>query len=174
MKRRAGLAVAIAGVLALGCQQALAAASVPACTKAELLTSVPEQSEGYAHRQFERPVLKYPFGTQMPLWGVTVAVRVDETGAVTCYHLGDDFDRDALLNSQRRGLLEALATWHYSPFLRDGKPVPAIVKEWIDEQEQPERHIPLPNAAQERTKIALERTQCFGASPSYRVEIRGD
>lgn len=167
------MGVAIAGVLALACQHAIAA-NVPACTKAELLSSVPEQSEGYAHRQFERPVLKYPFGTQLPLWGVTVAVRVDETGAVTCYHLGDDFDRDAPLNPQRRELLESLATWRYSPFLKDGKPAPAIVKEWIDEEERPERHIPLPNAAQERIKITLERTQCFGTCPSYRVEIRGD
>lgn len=173
MKRRAGLAVAFAGVLALGCQHARAA-NVPACTKAELLTPVPEQSERDAHRQFKLPVLTYPFGTQLPIWGVTAVVRVDETGAVTCYRLGDDFDYDAPLNPQRRQLLESLATWRYAPFLKDGKPAPAIVREWIDEQERPARHIPLPNAARERIKITLDRTECFGTCPSYRVEIRGD
>jgi len=161
--------VAIAGMLALASQDVLAA-DVPACTKAELLTPSPRESERDAHRRFERPVLNYPFGTKMQFWGVGISVRVDETGTVTCYRVEDN----APLNEERRGLIRTLATWHYTPFLQDGKPAPAIVKEWIDEQERPERHVPLPNAAPERIRITLDRTECFGTCPSYRVEVRGD
>jgi len=151
------------------------AAPVPPCSKEQLLGYSPPQEEIAAHRQFVLPAIDYPFETKLSgLWGVYLTMRVDVSGRVACYGLKDEFDRQQPLNPRRQALIGELKSWRYAPLQRGPSAVAAIVSERIGEQEMPKEHLPLPEVPLANVHLALERSECFGACPSYRVDLYGD
>jgi hypothetical protein len=153
------------------------AAEVPTCDRVQSLGYAPANDEVTAHRRFAVPAVRYPFGMQRPMWGLVLTVRVDATGHVVCYATHSPWpgkgDGEALSDMQRAAIAE-FATWRYAPFVHDGKPTAAILSESIAEEENPERHLPLPDVPLDRIHIALSRSACFGICPSYKVDIYGN
>jgi hypothetical protein len=170
------------GILSLGAVAALSllapparAGHITACTKEQLLGSTPKPDEVNTHRQFPLPVVSYPFGTKMPDWGFELIVRIDESGRVDCFQMTDRFREEPLpLNDQRRALTRALQDWRYTPFTHDGHAMAAIVSEYINERELPDRHAPLPDVPLNKVTISLERQGCYGSCPIYKVTVHGN
>lgn len=150
-------------------------ADVAACSKDQLLGYVPTDNEVATHRQFEAPSISYPYGSNREgLWGLELLVRVDATGKAACYHVQDKFFTGTpVLNDERKAMLAGMRQWRYSPFLRAGQPVTALVVERVNEWEKPERHMPMPNGPLDTVHISLSRSGCFGTCPSYAVDIYG-
>lgn len=71
-------------------------------------------------------------------------------------------------------MLAALSSWSYSPFVRNGVSVPAIVTEEIYEQELPRQHLTPQLVPLGSVHITLERSGCFGPCPIYSVQVSGD
>jgi len=154
------------------------AQQVPAlrvCVKDELSAHAPSREEIKAHRQFDAPVITRPFGAKRDNWELGVLIKVDEKGHPACYYVEkDEFRREQALDDERRDVLSRVASWHYAPFIVDGRPVVSLVKESIREQIAPERHLPLPNVPMSQVAITLERTGCYGTCPAYWVTLYGD
>lgn len=128
-----------------------------------------------AHRTFALPSLRYPFGTQpQGRWGISLTLKVDESGQVICYQMKDARGKNQPLNDQRRSLLAQLQGWRYKPFKQGNKKVKALFSELINEEEAPEKHLPLPEAPLDTLRIRLERGACFEDCPVYSVELSGD
>ncbi|MFC3815174.1 DUF6438 domain-containing protein [Lysobacter sp. GCM10012299] len=149
----------------------VSAPAIGACTAEQLLGAVPEPDEVEAHRGAPLPVISYPFGTEQDLWGMELTLRVDEGGRVVCHGQLGAFGQPLNITPPRREALNAI--W-YAPFVRNGRAVPAIVKERVAEQELAETHVSLPSAPQDQIRISLERTGCYGSCPQYRVQVQGD
>lgn len=150
-------------------------ADLPVCGRDQLQGIRPTSEQITAHRPFELPVISYPFGSQTKLdWGLTLLLRVDETGRVVCYFNRDRRDREITLTPQRQEAIKVLAASRYTPFNLDAVPVAALVMEELDEHELPERHLSLPEVPLAQVHITLERGKCFGACPVYRVDVHGD
>jgi hypothetical protein len=150
---------------------------IPVCTDQQLQAFAPRTDETSGHRRFTLPKITYPFGTKLPFrwgWGLELTVRVDEVGHTVCYENRNQFARPLQLNDERCAVLSALSSWNYSPFMKNGKPVPAVLREYIREEEGPGPHRDLPNTPLAKTHIALERTNCYGTCPTYRVDLIGD
>lgn len=151
--------------------------AIPLCSENQLLAYVPKDDEATSHRRFAPPKISYPFGAQLPApddWGFQLTIRVNEVGRVACYDIRGLFNEPLQLIDARRALLVSLPDWSYSPFARDGVPTPAIVKEYIYEEELPRQHLVQPTVPLERVHIILERSGCFGTCPSYRIDLFGD
>jgi hypothetical protein len=171
----------IHAIIALCCVPPVVAAQPQAaesgqCTPAQnaLPATRIDADEAASHRRFRIPTIDYPFGTRFDgEWGASLALRIDERGRVVCHTVNHWYPGKPM----RSGLASALASakdWQYAPFIRNGKPIAALVDERIVEQELPERHLPMPAAALTDISITLERTACFGTCPAYKVEIHGD
>jgi peroxiredoxin len=159
----------------LGLAASVHAADTPTCSEPQLLGYVPKPDEVEAHRKFQVPSITYPFGTRPDdVWGIVLTLKVDSSGNVACYSMQHRYDREASSNNRRAALIASLREWHYSPFVRNGKAVTAIVSEEIAEQEAPETQRPLLNVALEKVHIGLERTGCYGSCPTYSVDVYGD
>jgi len=152
------------------------AVGVAACSTRQLKAYAPPKKEVAEHRQFNLPVIIYPFDAKPGMfWGLVLTARVDEQGRVVCYKLeGPLWDDKPEMNTRRRALVEQLDTWRYTPFARGGHPTAAIVVEHVDETEAPEKHVPLPTVPVGKVHIALQRSECFGPCPAYKVDIYGD
>lgn len=146
----------------------------PVCASDQLAGVSPDKDELSEHREFEVPVIDYPSGEDPKVWGLPLSLQIDESGRVTCYLVDDMFGRSRTINTRRRALLEAVSGWHYRPFVRDGEPVRAVVREHIYEQSLRENFEALPDAPLDQVTISLARSGCFGTCPSYTVEIHGD
>lgn len=178
---RGGVTALCIGVLAPGCSDAArtqvqAAETVQAvrCASNQLLGVSTKADEVTAHRQFELPVVDYPSGTNMGLWGIPLTLLVDVSGRVVCYETEDSVGRSIEMNSLRHGLIRALSDWRYQPFMRDGRAVAAVVREHVYEQALPKSHRAMPNVPLDQVTISLWRTGCYGTCPSYGVRIHGD
>lgn len=141
---------------------------VSACTDVQRSNPL-KAGEVAEHRQFELPVIRYPFGAARRFWGFGIGLRIDESGRVACYQVGEDVE----LGGERLAILRTVGAWRYTPFARDEKPVTAFVYEHVAEEELPQAHLPLPDVPLEQVRIALERIGGHGTF-EYRVEIRGD
>jgi hypothetical protein len=151
------------------------AADIAQCTEEQRHAYTPSQEDVSAHRAFDLPTLSYPFGTKLDqdFWGFVLSVRVDEAGRVACHYPSRVWGTEQQLNEKRRAIIERLGDWRYRPFVLDGQPVAAILKETLPEQEEPEKHVPLPDVPLRQVLITLERQACHGTCPIYRVEISG-
>ncbi len=130
--------------------------------------------EAAQHRRFQVPVIDYPFDTKLDgEWGQPLTVRVGPDGHVVCYVLEHDYVNHPLRPPVAR-VLAHVGQWRYLPFVRDGKPVIATVRERIDEQESPSREIAMPTAPLHDMTVTLRRSACFGTCPVYTVRISGD
>lgn len=150
---------------------------IPVCSERQLLGVAPTDEEVKRHCLFGSPSIDYPFGTQSPSrddWGFNLTLRVDEQGRVVCYSSRDELDRPLELNVQRRALLSAVWSWSYSPFVRHGVSIPAVVTEEIYQEDLPRQHLIPPTVSLEKVHITLERSGCYGYCPSYRVQLSGD
>ena len=151
--------------------------AIPMCTDQQLLGLAPKSDDVKSHRRFDLPKIKYPFETPMPSpgdWGFDLVLRIDEIGRVVCHANRGHFEQPVELNDERRAILAALSTWSYSPFERNGVPVPAIVTEDIYEEELPRQHLTPPTVPLEKVRISLKRGGCWGTCPDYRIELFGD
>ena len=177
MKWIAGVFAALISLFGCGAKPA-SAAKVTTCSAQQLLGATPSQVKIADHRRFDLPVIRYPFGTEFKSdawrWGFPLTLRVDAAGKVVCYELKDDFDRKLELNDARSAIIQGMLSRRYTPFLSEGKPAPAIVKEYVREEELPQKHIPLPDVPLADVHIGLQRTGCFGSCPSYKVDVFGD
>ncbi|MEJ1096016.1 DUF6438 domain-containing protein [Pseudoxanthomonas sp. CCNWLW206] len=143
------------------------------CTDRQLLVPKVEGKQVETHRNGQLPSINYPFGTAREDWGLSLTLRIDESGKVACYVAKDTFDRPQELNAKRLAALQSLADLRYQPFERNGKAVAVLIEEQVREEELPEKSIPLPDVPLEEVHISLERTGCYGTCPSYRVDIYG-
>jgi ankyrin repeat protein len=130
-----------------------------------------------SHRIGNRPILRLslaqPEGIELAMLGLRVEVTVNPDGAVA-FATGDRELRVAL----RTRAEEAVRGLKYRPFERDGHPVWAKFSESVGvypPELKPSSHVPFPDIVDWKSvRITLERTECFGSCPSYRVELRGD
>jgi len=162
------------------CAHAMAAGSqdaapVPQCSREELKGYAAPPEATAAHRQFALPFIAYPAQSQMAGdWDWHLTLMIDPDGHVACYANRDKDGKAYRLNAPRQKIIQELGNWHYLPFEKDGTPAAAIVSESIDEWRVPEHHTPMPEVPMEQVHITLERTACFGACPTYRVELSGN
>lgn len=147
---------------------------VARCGPDQLVGIVPTSDELASSRQFVLPVIDYPADKGPESWGVPLTLLVGATGRVACYQVEDEFGKPLVMNALRRELAPAMSDWRYRPFLRDGKPVAAVVREHVYEQSTPQSHQPLPDVPLAQVTISLWRTGCFGTCPAYGVQIHGD
>jgi len=152
-----------------------APAVLPACTNAQLTGHGPDGPELAAHRKNPVPSLHYPFGTQPGgSWGLFLTLKVSETGQVVCYRMKDQYGKELPLNDQRRAVLEKIKAWRYLPFVQDGHPVATVLVEHINEEEQPQSHVPTPDGPLESLHLRLDRGLCSGVCAVYTVDVSGD
>jgi hypothetical protein len=71
-----------------------------------------------------------------------LALGVDESGRVVCYDPNDLLGQPQTLKAERRAAIAGMSEWRYSPFLRNGSAVSAIVSENMNEHEMPQQHSP--------------------------------
>src|SRR3569833_3749029 len=171
------LIVACLGALQSRMSAAEPARAIPVCAEQQLLAFAPKDDETKGHRRFVLPKISYTFGTPPPFrdsWGFELTVRVDELGRAVCYANHDRYENPLQLNEERRATLAGLSSWSYSPFVRNGVSVAAVVTEYIYEEKRPRRHVAPPTPPLEKVHIGLERSGCYGTCPGYRVELFGD
>jgi ankyrin repeat protein len=111
---------------------------------------------------------------------IKVTVVIDTTGAVISSvpqrgnSLGDQKISSSVL-AQADAMVRAL---RFKPFERAGRPVSVTFDRdlaLLPPELKPAKHVPFPEVKDWKTvKITLARTGCFGACPSYEVEVRGD
>lgn len=154
------------------------AADIPVCTAAQLLGLAPKAAEVKAHRAFSVPTITHAYAamSQTDYWGIKVTMRIDESGNVQCYRLSNGWEDGIAvpLNKPRLVLIESMKQWRYRPFVRDGKPLVAIVNEDVAEEEAPQAQVPLPDVPLEKVHIRLQREACYGGCPIYSVDVYGD
>jgi Domain of unknown function (DUF6438) len=154
--------------------QAASGGEVPHCAPNQLAGIAPSSEETARHRRFELPVLEYPEVDTTQDWGMPLTLLVDALGRVACYEVKSEFGQPRAMNDRRRDLIKATWAWRYEPFLRDGKPVAAVVSEEVYEERLPGRRRPLPDVPLDQVTISLRRTGCYGTCPAYGVQIQGD
>ena len=68
--------------------------------------------------------------------------------------------------------------WKFKPFEENGKPVTARVEEYVDlvpPERFPTNHVPGPVVRPDsKVSITLEKTECFGPCPIYKVTVSTD
>ncbi len=150
----------------------------------------PDDDEVAAHLVGAVPVIRMDFARfpDLQVVGmVPVKLLVDEQGNVSSakFESEDDTDPKDLKKSQRE-MLKALVSeaektgmqLHFRPFEDQGHPVPAQFEIELAVRallQQSPKHVPFPQVHNwNSVKIVLSRTGCFGACPSYRVEVHGD
>ncbi|MDH5821918.1 DUF6438 domain-containing protein [Luteimonas sp. RD2P54] len=150
-------------------------AQLPVCAEGQMAGIAPTPAEIASHRQYEVPVLTIP-GPYDPerIWGLSLTLLVDESGAVACYEVEDFFGRPQAMTGERLALLRAMTAWRFKPFLQAGTAVPAIVREQIYEQRLPQHRRSMPEVPHGQVTVSLHRSGCFGLCPAYTVEIQGD
>lgn len=71
----------------------------------------------------------------------------------------------------------AVRAWRFRPFEYRGRPVSVIGTVslgFLPPARPPDPRVRFPDAPLRNVRIVLERTQCYGHCPAYRVEIDGD
>jgi hypothetical protein len=91
-----------------------------------------------------------------------------------CYSRTSRFGETQPLNDRRREVIRDVRKWRYTPFVRDGQTVAAIVTETVAEQELPKATLHTPDVPLDQVHLTLRRSGCFGSCPSYGVEVYGD
>jgi len=138
---------------------------------------VPSADEIRGHRETPLPEIGYPLGTRRDHWRFDLIVRVNAAGRVECYDEPPPSDwpeSQRGIEGPRRAVIDGLDDWRYTPFLRDGRPVPVVITETLREYELPGAHRALPDVPLDKVRIALDRSGCFGTCPDYHVELFGD
>lgn len=155
--------------------QARPHAGVPTCGDDQLAGISPEPAEIAAHRSFDVPVLTAS-GPQDPdrTWGFGLALLVDASGVVVCHAVEEYHGPPQPMDGARLALQQAMSGWRFKPFLRDGVPVAAVVRERIYEQRLPRERRAAPKVPLEQVSVSFTRTGCNGPCPAYSVEVRGD
>ena len=148
------------------------AADIGECTPSQLVGYTPKEEEVKDHRQFKMPVITY-HGSEMKSWNFQLIVRIDVSGRVACYGRNEEDAKRQPLNQERIAFLSSLKDWHFVPFAQDGHPIDAVVPLGVHE-EDPGKHVDLPDVPLDQVDITFERTQCYGECPMYKVEIHGD
>lgn len=166
-------------LLIVGCSgeeapHATATASLPACQPAQLAGVRPTYEEVQRHRRFDFSTPTYAANEYPKTWGYRLLLRVDAEGRIVCHETTDDFGTPIATTPQRQALLADIAQRRYAPFSREGKRVPAIVREEVWEERASSVRRPLPEAPLDSFRIMLSRSGCFGWCPIYSVEIHGD
>jgi ankyrin repeat protein len=133
-----------------------------------------------SNRIHSRPVLRVKLDKQeaetLIMEGILVEVTVGLDGAVTeAVAIQADPEVPPNLVSQAVAVVRAL---HYRPFQRNGRAVLAKFEEEVPilpADRESARHVPFPSPRNwESVRITLERDECFGTCPAYKVEIHGD
>jgi len=152
-------------------------AEVVECTEEQRRALVPPADEVRDHRETPLPAVSYPYDTQRQSWRFDLIVRVNAAGRVECYDEpppSDSGEAQRGIEGPRRAIIDGLHEWRYTPFLRDGRPVPVVITETLREQELPSVHRAVPEVPLDMVRITLERSGCFGSCPDYSVELVGD
>jgi len=150
-------------------------ASPPACSAQALPGTAIDRAETAEHRTFSLPTIDYQDGSELETWGMPLALQVDPSGRITCYLVEkSEFGLDVQINARRRALLAQLGSWGYRPFIREGRPVAAVVRELVYEQHLPSKKREWPDVPLDQVSISLSRSGCYGTCPIYQVTIHGD
>jgi hypothetical protein len=155
----------------------VASAEVVECTEEQRRALVPSADEIRGHRETPLPAVGYPYATRRESWRFDLIVRVNAAGRIECYDEpppSESRDSQRGIEGPRRAVIDGLHEWRYTPFLRDGRPVPVVITETLREYEMPGRRRAVPAAPLDKVRIALDRSSCFGTCPDYRVELFGD
>ena len=124
-----------------------------------------------AHRQFELPVITYPFAPEPRHGGPLILdLLIDETGHVVC-----DFRPEGTLKPTRyeRAVLDGLSAWTYAPFTRNGVPVKGRILEFVYEQEAFEKIVPMPDGPASGFAVTLSHA-CYDTCATYSITVKGD
>ena len=173
------MAVLLVGIPAFG-------QSTPAGSHAShTLIAIPRE-EVVSHRIGRQPILRIQLNgtlrTELAIMGITVKVEVGPDGAAhSAKAIPTIQDEDPPEKVPPNLLAQAeslIRETHYKPFERDGHKVWARFEELVQvlpPKLKAERHIPFPVVNDWKSVvIKLVRTGCFGACPSYEVEVHGD
>jgi hypothetical protein len=153
-----------------------AAVGVPACSEAQRQGVRIPRKEADAHRRFETPLIDIaPDETAGYPYFHEYAVRVDETGRVVC-HLLEERDTPETRRHHADALAwqRRVARWHYEPFKRNGRAVPAIVAQDYYLQRRLRRHVAMPEVPLEQFDATLAHAGACGGCPGYALHVRGD
>jgi ankyrin repeat protein len=139
-----------------------------------------------SHRIGQQPLLRAEvnptLGGVLALVGITVEVEVRPDGVVrsakamqTIQDMSPPEQVPLSLLPKAESLVRGI---RYAPFERDGHAVWASFEDRVQVLPlaiKPEHHVPFPEVKDwDSVIIKLTRTGCFGACPSYEVEVHGD
>ena len=144
-------------------------------------TAVVPYKESAAHLVGNRPFLRVAADEAKDICfsSILMQVTVDTAGQVIAAKAIRQETGDAQLSPEVFTKAEAVvSSLRYSPFVRDGHPVIATVKECVfllPQEIMPTRHVPFPEVKRlESVKMTLQRWGCYGSCPAYIVEVHGD
>lgn len=151
-------------------------ASAPACNPQETanlpeMDYVPETVEGASIH----PIIAYPFGSRKS-YGFDVEFVVDATGHVTCIDIvGAGKLPDSDMTPQRQAELDRMSALTYTPWEIDGKPVTALARDMIYEEQLPKSHIAPPHGDLATAHIHQDwRPDMVPVPEGYSLDIYGD
>jgi hypothetical protein len=143
------------------------AGTLPECGKQYDDTPSVSTNDIDAHRQFDpsKPFL-FETGPKAAI-SVNIDLVVDEQGIPVCADV--PLWRDAAPTAAVR---QWVASWRYTPFLKDGRPVRAPVSEKLIVAHAP-LTAEMPQGPLFQSRLEVLRHACFGTCPEYRLTVRG-
>ncbi len=160
-------------VLALAC--AAKAAPVPACgdnDSGDDLTSL-YGDDIASHRMFDLKPIVFDQGDNAS-YQVNLTLLVNADGSIKCVQLPQDEADTYSVHYPDDAIRAAVSAWRYEPYHDGGKAIPFSVTETVLVTHAPLKPVPMPQGSPADSAVTLERTDCFGTCPVYKVTIHGD
>lgn len=128
-----------------------------------------------SHRTFDLKPIVFAEGDNAS-YQIELKLFVKADGTIKCVALPEDDTEDPAPFAQHYpddAIRAAVASWRYEPYHDGGAAIPFEVVETVLITHAPQKPVPMPPAASGDT-VTLERTDCFGSCPAYKVTIHGD
>ena len=173
--------LSVAAVLVAAVAVATAQQKGPEDAPSSVLIRITDRREVGSHHL--NPAAIRVSGRRDAFSSVAIEVVVDRDGNVIAVEASERYrsrnaDRAAVAEKYKDAALAEARNWHYKPFERNGKPVPATFVDFVrllPPERTPQRHVDFPEVSDWNSlRMSLTRTPCFGSCPSYTDEIRGD
>ena len=129
-----------------------------------------------SHRMFEIKPVVFTQGDNAS-YQINLVLLINADGSVKCVQLPEDDEQDPppfQVHYPDDAIRAAVSTWRYEPYHDGGKTIPFQVTETLLVTHAPLKDTPMPQAAPAAMAVTLERGDCFGSCPAYKVTVHGD